>query len=171
MSRTLLPSGPYAFRPFAAADLSLAARWFTFPHVREWWDAPETGVDEIAAAIAEPSTEPYVVLLDGRPIGYAQVYDPHAEPGHPYRDQPPGTRGIDQFIGEPDLVGIGHGSAFVRAFADALFEEGAPRIVTDPHPTNNRAIRAYEKAGFARIEPRNTVFGAVLLMARDRKDP
>jgi len=144
------------------------ARWFGEPHVAQWWDDPERGVDEIAAAMLEPQTQPFIVLCDGRPIGYQQCYDPHAEVDHPYRDQPPGTRGIDQFIGEPDMVGVGHGSAFIRAFAAQLFDAGAPRIVTDPDPGNARAIRAYEKAGFMPLGRRNTVFGDVALMACDR---
>ena len=60
--------------------------------------------------------------------------------------QPLGTRGIDQFIGEPDMIGRGHGSAFIRAFIDDPC--GMARAVTDPDPANARAVRAYEKAGF-----------------------
>ena len=59
-----------------------------------------------------------------------------------------GTRGIDLFIGEPDMIERGHGSALIRAFADERLRQGAPRMVTDPDPANLRAIRAYEKAGF-----------------------
>ena len=65
-------------------------------------------------------------------------------------DHPDGTRGIDQFIGEPDMVDRGHGSAFIKTFIDGLIAGGAPRIITDPDPANARAIRAYEKAGFQR---------------------
>ena len=115
----------------------------------------------------DPGTEPFIVLCDGRPIGYQQCYDPHVEYDHPYADQPSGTRGIDQFIGEPDMVGRGHGSAFIRAFIERLFGAGAVRVVTDPDPRNARAIRAYGKVGFTPLEERATVFGDVLLMACD----
>ncbi len=64
------------------------------------------------------------------------------------RPQPAGTRGLDQFIGEPDMLDRGHGSAFIRVFAERLLANGTPRVVIDPDPTNARAIRAYEKAGF-----------------------
>ena len=37
--------------------------------------------------------------------------------------QPEGTRGIDQFIGEADMIERGHGSAFIRAFIDAAVRE------------------------------------------------
>ena len=64
---------------------------------------------------------------------------------HPF-----GTRGIDQFIGDPDMIGRAHGSAFIRQFTDGLLTAGTPRVLTDPDPANARAIRAYEKAGFRR---------------------
>lgn len=160
----------YEFRPVEMADMPLLARWLEQPHVAQWWDDAEHGTDEIAAAMRDPGTRPYIVLHDGRPIGYQQCYDPHAEADHPYRDQPVGTQGIDQFIGEPDFVGRGHGSAFIRAFVEQLFDQGARRVVTDPDPRNARAIRAYAKAGFSPLDQRSTVFGDVLLMAQDRKD-
>ena len=81
--------------------------------------------------------------------------------------QPPGTRGIDQFIGEVDLMGRGHGSAFMRAFIEGLLKSGVPRVVIDPSPTNPRAIRAYEKAGFRREREVDTPDGPALLMVRD----
>ena len=161
-------TGQYQFRPVESADLALLRRWFREPHVAEWWDDPDGGAEEIEQAMCDPGTEPFIVLWDGRPIGYQQCYDPHAEADHPYRDQPVGTRGIDQFIGEPDLVGCGHGPRFIRAFVDQLFARGAPRIVTDPDPANARAIRAYMKAGFHPLEPRDTIFGRVMLMACNR---
>ena len=81
--------------------------------------------------------------------------------------QPDDTCGIDQFIGEADMLGLGHGSGFVRAFADQLLAAGTPRVVTDPDPANVRAIRAYEKAGFRRDRLVDTPDGPALLMTRD----
>lgn len=155
----------YAFRLATPADLPLLARWLRKPHVADWWNDPLAR--EIEQAMTEPGTEPFIVLCDGRPIGYQQAYDPHAEPNHPYADQPHGTRGIDQFIGEADMLNRGHGSAFIRMFCERLFQEGAPRIVTDPDPRNARAIRAYVKAGFVPLEKRETIYGDALLMTRD----
>ena len=161
------PAGPYRFRPLVPADLPLIADWLVRPHVAEWWDDEDDKLAEIRAAMADPSTQPHVIELDGRPIGYIQCYDPHAEVGHPYQDQPPGTLGIDQFIGEQDFVGIGHGSRLIRAFVDGLFARGAKRIILDPDPTNARAIRAYKKAGFEPFDTRTSVYGDALMLARD----
>ena len=157
----------YRFRPVVAADLPMIGRWLERPHVAAWWDDEDDKLAEIRAAMAEPSTQPFVVELDGRPIGYLQSYDPHREEDHPYRDQPAGTLGIDQFIGEPELVGVGHGSRLIAAFVEGLFRHGAPRVVIDPDPANARAIRAYEKAGFRPFDRRRTIYGDALMMARD----
>jgi aminoglycoside 6'-N-acetyltransferase len=160
-------TAPYSFRPVTPEDLSLISVWLGRRHVAEWWDDGEGGLAEIQQALTDPATRPQIVALDDRPIGYIQSYDPHLEEGHPYQDQPQGTLGIDQFIGEPDLVGLGHGSRFIAAFVDGLFLQGAARVVTDPHPANGRAIRAYQKAGFRSLDTRHSVYGDVLLMARD----
>jgi aminoglycoside 6'-N-acetyltransferase len=150
-----------------AEDLPMLGVWLERPHVAEWWDNVDDKLAEIREAMADPSTQPFIIELDGRPIGYIQCYDPHLEADHPYRDQPRGTLGIDQFIGEPELVRIGHGSRLIAALVEALFQQGAPRVIIDPHPTNGRAIRAYEKAGFNPLDTRTSIYGDALMMARD----
>lgn len=158
----------YQFRPVTEADLPLLAGWLAAPHVAEWWtDGVEASLAEIRQAMDSIDTEPLIVELAGRPIAYLQSYDPHLEDGHPYADQPFGTLGIDISIGPAEMVGIGHGSAIVRQFVEELFDEGAPRVVIDPHPDNKRAIRAYEKAGFREIDRRSSIYGDAVLMAID----
>jgi RimJ/RimL family protein N-acetyltransferase len=65
--------------------------------------------------------------------------------------------GIDLFIGEPDLIGRGHGPALIRAF---LRDVAFPRYRVDlcvigPALSNVAAIRAYEKAGFRFLKTYN----------------
>jgi aminoglycoside 6'-N-acetyltransferase len=55
----------------------------------------------------------------------------------------------------------------VRQLAEQLFAEGCPRVVIDPDPANVRAIRAYEKAGFAAFDTRTSIYGPALMMALD----
>ena len=155
----------YSFRPVREADLPLLASWLREPHVEEWWD--NHGVEDIRMVMASAAMEAYLVALQGEPIGYIQHYAPHLEDGHPYRDQPNGTLGIDQFIGPPRLVGIGHGSRALGIYVEGLFGRGAPRVVIDPDPANTRAIRAYTKAGFIELDRRTSIYGDAILMRRD----
>ena len=162
-----MPFPTYQFRAVITADLPLLRDWLWRTHVREWWGDPVRGLAAIAEHIVDPAINPFMVECDDVPIGYIQSWDPHAEADHPCRDQPLGTRGIDQFIGEPKLIGQGHGTAFIRLFVESVFKVGAPRVITDPNPRNSRAIRAYTKAGFKEIDHRMTISGEALLMARD----
>jgi aminoglycoside 6'-N-acetyltransferase len=65
------------------------------------------------------------------------------------------------------MIERGHGSAFIRSFIEGLLADGVPRVVTDPDPINARAIRCYEKAGFARDRLVDTPDGVALLMVRN----
>lgn len=66
------------------------------------------------------------------------------------------------------MIGVGHGSAFIGARMQALFDEEAPVIATDPHPDNERAIAVYKKLGFELFgPPQETQWGLILpMMAR-----
>jgi aminoglycoside 6'-N-acetyltransferase len=119
----------------------------------------------VSGDLWHPAMDQFIVAVDGQPFGYLQCYDLTAW-NSGFGSQPLGTRGIDQFIGEPDLIDRGHGSAFIRAFADRLLAAGTPRLVTDPDPANTRAVRAYEKAGFHRDRLVGTPDGPALLMVR-----
>src|SRR5262245_11763986 len=161
----------YDFIALVHSHLPLVRSWLGQPHVARWYkEGPDEALEHIRAHIDDPAIDCFLVQHDRRPIGYIQAYDPFAWPDHPYRDQPRGTFGIDQFIGERDLIGRGHGPRFIDLFARRRFAAGAPRVVTDPDPSNAAAVRAYGKAGFAPIEERATPWGRVLLMVRDRAD-
>jgi aminoglycoside 6'-N-acetyltransferase len=163
-----VPEDAYSFRPAGEADLPLLRRWRAAPHVVRWWGAPE--VEDPAEVLADSRVAAWIVAHRGRPFAYAQDYSPHDWPGHPFAHLPPGARGIDQYIGEADMLGRGHGSAFVRAHSDRLFAAGAPAVGTDPHPSNTRAIAAYRKAGFTLASgPCETLWGTAVLMERWRQ--
>ena len=166
-----MPRKPiYGFRAATEDDLPLLAGWLAEPHVREWWGEPDEALAELKDVMEQDSVEPLIVELNGKPIAYLQCYDPHLEDDHPYQDQPFGTLGLDITIGPPEMLGVGHGSAIIEQFAEELFEEGAPRLIIDPHPTNARAIRAYEKAGFVAFDTRTSIYGPALMMARDAEE-
>jgi aminoglycoside 6'-N-acetyltransferase len=156
----------YTFRPMTAADLPLIRRWLGEAHVRQWWGDPEEQFVLVSGDLDEPAMDQFIVLAGMRPFGYLQCYRLTAWTTG-LGPQPEGTRGIDQFIGENDMIGRGHGPAFIRAFVDGQLRQGCPRIVTDPDPENLRAIRACEKAGFVRDRLVETPDGPALLMVRE----
>ena len=157
----------YAFRPMLARDLPIIKRWLEMPHVREWWHDPAEQFELVSGDLRHPDMAQFIVAADGTEFAYLQCYNLGAW-NTGFGPQPEGARGLDQFIGEADMIGRGHGSAFVRAYADGLLASGTPRVVTDPDPVNKRAIRAYEKAGFRRDRLVETPGGPALLMMRDQ---
>ena len=136
--------------------------WIGRPHVARWWSPWQ----EEDARLGEPDLRRWIAMLDGRPYGYIQDYDPHADLPHHFAHLPPSSRGIDQFVGEESLLGRGRGRGMILARIDALRAEGVPAIGTDPHPHNARAIAVYESLGFkAEGQPRETRWGFVPPMA------
>jgi aminoglycoside 6'-N-acetyltransferase len=155
----------YAFSPMSRADLPLIERWLVAPEVMRWWGEPDEQYELVSSDLDHPDMDQFIVRHDGRPFAYIQCYRLSTW-NQGFGDQPPGTRGIDQFIGEPEMIGRGHGSKFIRQFVEEMLQKGTPRVVTDPDPTNGRAIRAYEKAGFVRAGLVETPDGRSLLMVR-----
>jgi aminoglycoside 6'-N-acetyltransferase len=157
----------YQFRPMSAADLPMVRRWLETPHVAQWWHDPDEQFALVSEDLDHPAMDQFVVTADDRPFAYLQCYDPTAWSNNGLGTHPLGTRGIDQFIGEPDMIDRGHGSAPIRGFVDDLLKKGTPRVVTDPDPENIRAVRAYEKAGFQKVSLVDTPDGRALLMVRN----
>jgi aminoglycoside 6'-N-acetyltransferase len=156
----------YTFRPLAAGDLALVQRWLETPEVVRWWGHPDEQYALVSDDLDHPDMDQFIVALDEHPFGYIQCY-PLSTWNQSFGIQPAATRGIDQFIGEPDMIGRGHGSSFIRQFVDELLASGVPRVVTDPDPGNGRAVRAYAKAGFQSERVVDTPDGPALLMVRN----
>ena len=151
--------------------------WIGRPHVREWWAGEEADFTPeqfrahyLPRVMAGERVTPYIAMLEGRPIGYAQSYVA-AGSGGGWWDHitDPGVRGIDQFLCEPADLNRGLGTQLVRSMVAKLFADpSVTRIQTDPDPANARAIRCYEKAGFRAAETIVTPDGAALYMIQDR---
>ena len=142
------------FRPFDRADFPLLLDWFGREHVRRWWyDEPTTleGLEhEYGPSLdgREP-TDHFLILLDGRPIGFIQSYR-----AADYEDvwpvsAPPGAFGVDLLIGEEELTGRGLGPEILRLYAARLFENPeVTQVIAGVEIENERSLRAFEGAGF-----------------------
>ena len=158
----MMTTNQYSFRKVTLDDLDMLMGWRSNPHVREWWDSDEP-YDE--ADLADPRVARWIVSNAERPFAFMQDYTVHGWEDHHFAHLPKGSRGIDQYIGDPEMVGVGHGSAFISMRMQAVFDEGAPVIATDPHPDNARAIAVYKKLGFEPFgPPQETQWGLVLPM-------
>jgi aminoglycoside 6'-N-acetyltransferase len=143
-------------------DYRLLVRWRGEPHVHEWWDPddPAPTLEEVIAHYGpavrgEEPTTACIVEIDDRPAGYLQFYR-----WQDWLDEGPGldidadadTFGLDIHIGEPDLIEQGIGSRAVDLLCRHLeTAENASWVALMTEVTNQRAQRAYEKAGFRRV--------------------
>jgi aminoglycoside 6'-N-acetyltransferase len=155
---------PYSFRPATFDDVPMLRRWLETPEVRKWWGDPQEQQALIEEDLAGDAMTQLIVSVGGRPFAYAQHCEVHAWPDSPFVDLAQGSRAIDPFIGEPDLLGQGHGPAFLRLICQGLIAEGTPAIGIDPDVDNHRARQAYRKAGFVGEEVVETVEGPAVLM-------
>lgn len=136
-------------RPLRHSDLDVMAAMLSVPDVARWYDDDPRSdqVAEMAAHIDGDHVSPFLVALDGRPIGYIQAYHANCEDFWVRFGVPEETFGLDMFLAEHR--GQGLGSRLAHAMIERLFAmDGVVRVQIDPDPKNARAIRAYEKAGF-----------------------
>ncbi|MBB4066901.1 GNAT family N-acetyltransferase [Gellertiella hungarica] len=144
------------FKPVTRGDLPLLLEWFKEPHMQEWWGEPDEELAMVRDMVeGRDSTRPFLIQLDGQPVGYIQywflgeIQTPEWLEDHPWLQAfPADAVGVDLSIGEPGLLARGIGSSALRLFARRLYDSGYTTIVIDPDPENARAVRAYEKAGF-----------------------
>ena len=126
-------------RPVEEADVELLLAWHADPEIALYWDWETFTREAMLERLARPDVTPYLVLADGAAIGYLQVW----------RDASGG--GIDMFL-EPSARGRGLGPDAARAIAEHLVDErGWTRVTADPYAWNERALRAWRKAGFVEV--------------------
>ena len=165
----------FEFRPLVEADLPCLHEWIGRPHVAEWWREPSTlaQLREDYFPRCGTSTRAFLPCLNGVPVGFVQAYVVMADQASGWwtDERDPNAIGIDQFLADGENLGRGIGTEMVGQFTALIFADAAvTKIQTDPMPTNLRAIRCYEKAGFVPVEVVETPDGLALLMvlARER---
>ena len=100
------------------------------------------------------ATTAAIILQYDRPVGYVQWYRwaDYPEAKEMSVPQDPGAFGLDIFIGEPDVVGTGVGSAAVDLICRTLFaERDASCVALLTAVGNEQAQHAYEKAGMRKV--------------------
>ena len=160
----------YRFRPLARADLPMLAGWLRTPEVTRWWGDPDEQFALVAGDLDEPLMRQWIVEHRGRAFAYVQTYPAHAWPQSHLACLPDSTEMVDAFIGVPEMIERGHGSAFLRLFAEILLADGAAAVAIDPEADNLRARRAYARAGFIGEKAVETENGRVVLMRFRRAD-
>lgn len=156
------------FEPFHERHLSIFVAWLKAPHVKQFWTESEDEYElrnKFLVQLGQRGVKPQIMLLDGMAIGYIQSYQACQVGGGWWPDADPGIFGIDQFIGDPALIGKGVGTEIIAKFVEILSQDDRVKeIVADPDPSNSRAIKAYQKVGFIPSGVITTPNGQAMLM-------
>jgi RimJ/RimL family protein N-acetyltransferase len=163
------------FVPVQPEHYPLLRTWLNAPHMQEWWGDPETELGYIRDMVeGRDTTRPFLIALDGEPIGYIQYwFIGHHQNAQWVKDNPwlmelpSDAIGVDLSIGDPRKLSRGIGSAALAAFVRMLRDNGHANIIIDPDPDNGRAVRAYSKAGFRPVAHLQGRTEGVLIMRHD----
>ncbi len=167
--------GPISFVPVESSHYPLLRAWLGESHIQEWWGNPEEELGFIRdMAEGRDSTRPFLIAVKGSPVGYIQYWFI----GHHQNEQwikdnpwllefPSEAVGVDLSIGCPKQLSKGIGSTALSTFVSVLREKGHATIIIDPDRSNERAVRAYTKAGFRPVPHLEGRTGEVLIMQHD----
>ena len=147
-------------RTLTEEDLPLMLKWLTDDRVLEYYGGRDQKytLEKIRKEYIEEDVDistRLIIEYDGKPIGYAQVYDMIDEYYDSYHYDKKGevVYCMDQFIGEPDYWSKGIGTKFMKMILEYLVcEKNADAVILDPHQNNPRAVKAYENVGFKIIK-------------------
>ncbi|MET1039147.1 MAG: GNAT family N-acetyltransferase [Aeromicrobium sp.] len=146
----------FDFRRLVDDDIPTLVTWMAAEHAQPWFgDEPRTPelarVHYAKELDGSSATRLWIVVRDGRDIGYVQDYPVIAYDDYAVRVQDPEAIAFDYLIGEPDLVDRGIGTRMIAAFCRQVLcrdHPDAPRFVASPDVRNKRSIRVLEKCGF-----------------------
>jgi len=163
----------YSYIPLQTHHFPLLLQWLSTPHVHKFWDPQIEWNEKLVAEkyrpyvagykVVEGQKQPiqaFVICFEEKPIGYIQLYNAMLFPreGYLLEEQLPaelsGFRlaAIDTFLGEPSVLGKGHGAHAIEQFLREHAQSSFDGCIVDPETDNRAAIRTYEKAGFVHVK-------------------
>jgi len=141
MELTTLRDAELTLRPVEEADLDALAAIVMAPGLREWWGFVESEEAMRRDLIsADEGSGAFAIEIDGELAGWLGVWE---------EDEPDLRYGGVDIMLAAEHHGRGVGPRALRMGIDWLIQvRGHHRVTIDPAADNERAIRAYEKAGF-----------------------
>ena len=119
-------------------------RWHADPDVIRYWDDRTFTRDQMVARLLRANVDAFIIERAEEPVGYIQAWE----------DERGNCGGVDMFL-TPGHRGEGIGPDAGRALARHLLQDRRWSYVTaDPYLWNERALRAWRKAGFVPVEER-----------------
>jgi aminoglycoside 6'-N-acetyltransferase len=141
--------GAVRLRSAHRADWDLIRGWLARPDIEAWWGPVSSTEAEVNMALGTQHAICRVIEVDGVPVGYAHAIDATLWGDDLPEDLDPGTWDLDLFIASEEYRGRGVGQAALALLKEEVFQSTlAVAVCVFPSVRNERAVRAYEKAGF-----------------------
>jgi aminoglycoside 6'-N-acetyltransferase len=136
-------------RPAGRADQALIRSWLGRPDIEAWWGPKSATEAAVTLAMGAPHAITCIIEADGMAVGYAQAVDATLWGADLPEDLESGTWEIDLFVASELHRGRGVGVAALNMLKQTVFETTfATAVCVFASVSNERAVRAYEKAGF-----------------------
>jgi RimJ/RimL family protein N-acetyltransferase len=146
----------------------LFREWLSRPHVTRWWGDMGWRAEQF---LETPADEHALIVLDGRPVGYLrwQEVDREDLDAVGLDEIPDGAIDMDILLGEADERGRGVGVRALELVVERLERTTrAPLAGLCTSTANDRAIRAFEKAGFRKLKRfKEETFGEMWVLVRE----
>ena len=142
-------SAAIRLRPAGRPDWDLIRSWLARADIQDWWGPLAATEAEINMALSSAHALCRIIETDGEPVGYAHAVDATLWGESLPQDLEPGTWDLDLFIASEEHRGRGVGQTALALLKDEVFTSTlAVAVCVFPSVKNERAVRAYEKAGF-----------------------
>ena len=124
-------------------------RWLARPDIQDWWGPLSQTEAEVNIALNSGHAICRIIESGGVAIGYAHAIDATMWGDALPDELEPGTWDLDLFIASEEHRGQGAGQgALAQLKAEVFATTLAVAVCVFPSIKNERAVRAYEKAGF-----------------------
>lgn len=158
-----------SFKEFIESHVPIFMQWLKEPHVSPFWQETENPAELTEKYIHDfPKRHvwPFIITFNNEEIGYIQFYDAFKVGNGWWEDEAPGTFGIDLLLGNSDFTGKGLAPKIIKEFVSFIrkIKPEITNVIIDPDPGNQRAIKAFQKAGFIIESEVITPGGKALLM-------
>lgn len=136
-------------RPATSADWPLIREWLRRSDIQEWWGPASATEAEVNIALNSAQAICRIIEADQQAVGYAHAVDATLWGDNLPDELEPGTWDLDLFVASEAHRGRGVGQVALAALAEEVFATTlAIAVCVFPSVRNERAVRAYEKAGF-----------------------
>jgi aminoglycoside 6'-N-acetyltransferase len=130
-----------SYRRATEADVDRLVAWHAGPEVARYWNGETFTAEEMRRRLARADVDTWIIEEDGEPVGALESW---------WNAGAPRRGGLDGFL-VPDARGRGIMPAAARALAGDLLTQGWSELTVDPYTWNERAIRAWARAGFVAV--------------------